>query len=67
MQYNPDNLNYKLIFTRAETDTLEKMNNSFSLETFLASKNLVEKFGFDLILSIPLQKLRGTVIQKQMP
>jgi len=49
MYYNPDTLNYKPIFTQAETDALDKMNSTFSLKTFLASQNLVEKFGFDFV------------------
>ncbi len=49
MIYNPENLIYKPIFTHEETKSLDAMNESFSLKDFLASGNLVEKFGFDFV------------------
>ncbi len=49
MNYNPENLNYKPIFTQEETKKLDEMNMNFSLGDFLSSGNLVEKFGFDFV------------------
>ena len=49
MNYNPNNLNYKPIFSQEETKALDKMNANFSLKDFLSSQNLVEKFGFDFV------------------
>ncbi len=49
MKYNPKTLIYKPIFTNEETNILDKINNTLSLEKFLNTQNLVEKFGFDFV------------------
>ena len=43
MHYNPNQLNYNPIFSKDELDTLENINQSLSLQSFLKNKNLIEK------------------------
>ncbi len=49
MSYNKNSLTYKPIFTREETTQLDKINEILSLERFLATQNLIDKFGFDFV------------------
>ncbi len=49
MKYKRDNLIYKPIFTKNEIKELEKINETLSLEKFLATQNLIDKFGFDFV------------------
>jgi len=49
MKYDTNRLNYKPIFTKEETQKLDEINKTLSLKKFLATKDLVEKFGFDFV------------------
>ena len=49
MNYDENRLNYKSIFTKEETNQLDNLNKTLSLKKFLATKDLVEKFGFDFV------------------
>ena len=62
MNYNPAFLEYKLIFTDDELDTLESINQNISLEKFLKNKNLIEKFGFDFVYTSA--KIEGNTYSK---
>lgn len=62
MKYNKNYLNYKPIFTKEETAILDNMNEKFSLEKFLASKNLIDKFGFDFVYTSA--KIEGNTYTK---
>lgn len=62
MNYNPKTLSYKPIFTDEETKILDKINNTLSLEKFLATQDLVEKFGFDFVYTSA--KIEGNTYTK---
>jgi len=62
MKYNRDNLIYKPIFTKSETVELDKMNETLSLERFLATQNLIDKFGFDFVYTSA--KIEGNTYTK---
>jgi len=62
MNYNPDFLDFKPIFTATELELLEKINSNLSLETFMKNKNLVEKFGFDFVYTSA--KIEGNTYSK---
>ncbi len=62
MNYNPNNLTYKPIFTKDEIKTLDKINKTLSLEKFLSTQNLVEKFGFDFVYTSA--KIEGNTYTK---
>jgi len=49
MNYDKNRLNYKSIFTKEEIKQLDKINETLSLKKFLATKDLVAKFGFDFV------------------
>lgn len=62
MNYNPDNLTYKPIFTKEETKQLDKINQTLSLAEFLSTQNLIEKFGFDFVYTSA--KIEGNTYTK---
>jgi len=62
MNYNPKTLTYKPIFTQEETKLLDEYNQTLSLEKFLATQNLVEKFGFDFVYTSA--KIEGNTYTK---
>lgn len=62
MNYNPNNLLYKPIFTQEEIELLDKLNQTLSLEKFLSTQNLVEKFGFDFVYTSA--KIEGNTYTK---
>ena len=62
MNYNKDNLTYKPIFTKTETQKLDKINETLSLEKFLATQNLIDKFGFDFVYTSA--KIEGNTYTK---
>jgi len=62
MKYNPNTLNYKPIFTKEETKQLDKINETLSLKKFLATKDLVAKFGFDFVYTS--SKIEGNTYTK---
>ena len=62
MNYDKNRLNYKPIFTKEETKQLDKINETLSLKKFLATKDLVEKFGFDFVYTSA--KIEGNTYTK---
>ncbi len=62
MKYNPNNLTYKPVFTKQETAQLDKFNQTLSLKKFLATRDLVEKFGFDFVYTSA--KIEGNTYTK---
>jgi len=62
MKYNPNNLTYKPIFTKEETTQLDNINQTLSLKKFLATRDLVEKFGFDFVYTSA--KIEGNTYTK---
>lgn len=62
MRYNPEILEYKPIFTIKETTLLDEINRTLSLEKFLATKDLVEKLGFDFVYTSA--KIEGNTYTK---
>lgn len=62
MNYNPDTLTYKPIFTKEETTQLDNINQTLSLKKFLATQDLVEKFGFDFVYTSA--KIEGNTYTK---
>ena len=62
MNYNPTNLTYNSIFTPEETKRLDEYNQMLSLEKFLSTQNLVEKFGFDFVYTSA--KIEGNTYTK---
>lgn len=62
MNYNPDILLYKPIFTEDEVSLLEAINKNISLIDFLKNRNLVEKFGFDFVYTSA--KIEGNTYSK---
>ncbi len=62
MNYNPNNLIYKPIFTKEESERLDKINQTLSLKKFLATQDLVEKFGFDFVYTSA--KIEGNTYTK---
>ena len=62
MNYNPNTLNYKPIFTKEETKILDNINQTLSLKKFLATKDLVAKFGFDFVYTSA--KIEGNTYTK---
>jgi len=62
MNYNPNHLIYKPIFTKEQTKELEQINKTLSLKRFLATKDLVAKFGFDFVYTSA--KIEGNTYTK---
>jgi len=62
MNYNPNNLTYKPIFTQEETKRLDDFNKTLSLEKFLSTQNLIDKFGFDFVYTSA--KIEGNTYTK---
>jgi Fic family protein len=62
MNYNPNFLDYKPIFTLKETELLEDVNRTISLDEFMKNRNLVEKFGFDFVYTSA--KIEGNTYSK---
>ena len=62
MNYNKAHLIYKPIFTKEETAQLDKMNETLSLKKFLATQNLIDKFGFDFVYTSA--KIEGNTYTK---
>jgi Fic family protein len=62
MNYNKNHLNYKPIFTKEEIKKLDKINETLSLEKFLANDNLIDKFGFDFVYTSA--KIEGNTYTK---
>jgi len=62
MNYDKNRLNYRPIFTKEETKQLDKINETLSLKKFLATKDLVEKFGFDFVYTSA--KIEGNTYTK---
>ena len=62
MNYNPTNLTYNPIFTPEETKRLDEYNQMLSLEKFLSTQNLIEKFGFDFVYTSA--KIEGNTYTK---
>jgi Fic family protein len=62
MNYNPSTLTYKPIFTKEETVQLDNINKILSLKKFLATQDLVEKFGFDFVYTSA--KIEGNTYTK---
>ena len=62
MNFNPNFLEYKPIFTKNELKILEDINKTITLEIFLKNKNLVEKFSFDFIYTSA--KIEGNTYSK---
>ena len=62
MRYNKKTLIYKPIFTQKETAQLEKINKTLSLKEFLATQNLIDKFGFDFVYTSA--KIEGNTYTK---
>ncbi|MDX9814659.1 MAG: Fic family protein [Sulfurimonadaceae bacterium] len=60
--YNRAFLDSVEIFTKNELEMLEDLNNQLSLKEFLASKNLVESFGFDFVYTSA--KIEGNAYTK---
>jgi len=62
MNYDKNRLNYKPIFTKEEIKQLDKINETLSLKKFLATKDLVAKFGFDFVYTSA--KIEGNTYTK---
>ena len=62
MHYNPNTLTYKPIFTKEETVQLDNINKILSLKKFLATQDLVDKFGFDFVYTSA--KIEGNTYTK---
>ena len=62
MKYNPKRLEYKAIFTNKERVMLDDINKTLSLEKFLATEDLVQKFGFDFVYTSA--KIEGNTYTK---
>ncbi len=62
MNYNQNRLTYNPIFTKEETKQLDNINKTLSLKKFLATKDLVEKFGFDFVYTSA--KIEGNTYTK---
>ncbi len=62
MKYNQNTLTHKPIFTKEEIVELDKINQTLSLKKFLATQNLIEKFGFDFVYTSA--KIEGNTYTK---
>jgi len=62
MKYSSKRLEYKPIFTDRESSNLDEINQTLSLKKFLATEDLVEKFGFDFVYTSA--KIEGNTYTK---